>query len=66
MSGHYHGERGKKKRQKVSVQCVLSLGGRLFCTANLASCVTQFAIAHVTSDEDICVNTSALSRANSD
>lgn len=66
MSGDYQGERGKKKRQKVSVQCVLSLGGRLFCTANLASCATQFEIAHVSSYEDICVNRSAFSSANSD
>lgn len=66
MSGDYQGEREKKKRQKVSVQRVLSLGGRLFCTTNLASCVTQFEITHVISYEDICVNRSALSSANSD
>lgn len=60
------GRNKKKKRQKVSVQRVLSSGGRLFWTTNLDSCVTQFEIAYVTSYEDICVNISALSSANSD
>lgn len=63
MSGDYQEEKGKKKAE--SVQRVLSLGGRVFHTTNLASCMTQFEIAHVTSYEDICVNKAAFSSANS-
>lgn len=65
MPGDYQGERGRKMT-KTACAVHPFLEGSLFCTANLASCVTQFEVAHVTSYEDICVYGSALLSANSE